>query len=91
MSRGEQLLREVRQCQTGSSASLQVVREMHLADGPSLSLGGQLHRKVQSQVFLSLPPLCHCNPPYIQIALTIVSFTLIADYISAEKPILTHI
>lgn len=64
---------------------------MHRKNGSSLSMGRKLHRKVQSQIFLPFFTLYNSICILMQIALIIVSFSLIADYISAEKSILTRI
>ena len=64
---------------------------MHRKNGSSLSMGRKLHWKVQSQIFLPFLALYYGIFYLMQIALMIVSFSLIADYISAEKLILTRI
>ena len=64
---------------------------MHRKNGSSLSMGRKLNWKVQSQIFLPFLALYYGIFYLMQIALMIVSFSLIADYISAEKLILTRI
>jgi hypothetical protein len=65
-------------------ASLQNLQKMHLENGPSLSLGRQLRREDESQIFHPLPVLRNCKYAITQTGLLMVAITFTIDWYTGE-------